>query len=195
VEKAAQRKLTMRKVILNLAVSLDGFIEGPNGEYDWCLMDQDYGLTEFFEQIDTLFLGRKSYELISSTGDINHFSANKMYVFSNTLAEVQHDNVEVISGADFVADVNAIKNEAGKSIWLFGGANLVSSFMASGLVDEFLLSIHPVILGGGKALFQSITERTGLQLAETIPYSSGLVQLRYLVLPKFDLSKVPGLGY
>jgi dihydrofolate reductase len=185
----------MRKVILNLAVSLDGFIEGPNGEYDWCLMDQDYGLTEFFEQIDTLFLGRKSYELISSTGDINHFSANKMYVFSNTLAEVQHDNVEVISVADFVADVKAIKNQEGKSIWLFGGASLVSGFMANGLVDEFLLSIHPVILGGGKALFQSITERTGLQLVETIPYSSGLVQLRYLVLPKFDLNNVPGVGY
>ncbi len=185
----------MRKVILNLAVSLDGFIEGPNGEYDWCLMDQDYGLTEFFGSVDTLFLGRKSYELLSSTGEISHFSTKKMYVFSDTLAEVVHDNVEIISGANFVADVNAIKNQEGKSIWLFGGASLLSSFMANGLADEFLLSIHPVLLGGGKALFQSISGRTGLQLAETIPYSSGLVQLRYQLLPKFDLNNIAGANY
>lgn len=185
----------MRKVILNLAVSLDGFIEGPNGEYDWCLMDQDYGLTEFFGDIDTLFLGRKSYELISTTGDINHFNTNKMYVFSDTLAEMQHDNIEIISSTSFVDDVHAIKNEAGKNIWLFGGAALVSSFMENRLIDEFLLSVHPTILGGGKALFQAITERTDLQLIETIPYSSGLVQLRYQILPKFDLDKIAGIGY
>ncbi|OKS88833.1 dihydrofolate reductase family protein [Mucilaginibacter polytrichastri] len=185
----------MRKVILNLAVSLDGFIEGPNGEYDWCLMDQDYGLTEFFHSVDTLFVGRKSYELLNSTGEISHFSTKKIYVFSDILAEVVHDNVEVISGANFVADVNAIKNQEGDSIWLFGGASLLSSFMANNLVDEFLLSIHPVLLGGGKALFQGITERTGLQLVETIPYASGLIQLRYQLLPKFDLNNVPGAGY
>jgi dihydrofolate reductase len=185
----------MRKVILNLAVSLDGFIEGPNGEYDWCLMDQDYGLTEFFNSVDALFIGRKSYELLTSTGEISHFTAKKVYVFSDTLAEVTHDNVEIISGANFVADVNAIKNQEGESIWLFGGASLLSSFMANALVDEFLLSIHPVLLGGGKALFQSIAERTGLQLIETIPYSSGLVQLRYQLLPKFDLNNIAGAGY
>ncbi|WCT12129.1 dihydrofolate reductase family protein [Mucilaginibacter jinjuensis] len=185
----------MRKVILNLAVSLDGFIEGPNGEYDWCLMDQDYGLTEFWDSIDTLFVGRKSYELLTNTGEISHFSSAKMYVFSDTLAEVQHDNVEIISGANLVEDVNAIKNQEGKSIWFFGGASLLSSFMANGLVDEFLLSIHPILLGGGKALFQSITERTDLQLVETIPYSSGLVQLRYQLLPKFDLNNIAGADY
>ena len=63
----------MRKVILNLAVSLDGFIEGPDGEYDWCFADQDYGMTEFFEDTDTVFMGRKSYDLIASAGDLNAF--------------------------------------------------------------------------------------------------------------------------
>lgn len=185
----------MRKVILNLAVSLDGFIEGPNGEYDWCLMDQDYGLTDFWNSIDTLFVGRKSYELLTTTGEISHFNSAKIYVFSDTLAEVEHDNVEIVSGADLVADVSAIKNQDGKSIWLFGGASLLSSFMANGLVDEFLLSVHPVLLGGGKPLFQSIKARTGLQLTETVPYSSGLVQLRYTVLPKFDLNNIAGSDY
>ena len=59
----------MRKVILGLAVSLDSFIEGPNGEYDWCLTDQDYGLSDFFKRADTLFIGRKTYELMLSVGD------------------------------------------------------------------------------------------------------------------------------
>lgn len=59
----------MRKVVLGLAVSLDGFIEGPNGEFDWCFTDQDYGLTEFFAEIDALFMGRKSYELAQKLGD------------------------------------------------------------------------------------------------------------------------------
>ena len=74
----------MRNVILNLAVSLDGFIEGPNGEYDWCFTDQDYGMTEFLQRTDTIFLGRKSYELLMST-EINPFPDMKKYVFSRTL--------------------------------------------------------------------------------------------------------------
>lgn len=182
----------MRKVILNLAVSLDGFIEGPNGEYDWCFADQDYGLEEFIGGMDTIFMGRKSYELISGSGDIAHLLKNKIYVFSDTLSEAAFDNVEIIAGANLINDVNGIKEQDGNDIWLFGGANLVSSFLANGLVDEFLLSIHPVLLGGGKPLFESVKERTSLNLVETIPYSSGLVQLRYQVLPKVDLSGIAG---
>lgn len=182
----------MRKVILNLAVSLDGFIEGPNGEYDWCMVDQDYGMTDFLSRIDTLFMGRKSYELVNTAGDIGMFAASKIYVFSNTLTEIAHENVEVISGADFAWDVNNIRMQEGSGIWLFGGASLVSSFLASNLIDEFILSVHPVLLGGGIPLFQAVKERAGLELVETVPYPSGLVQLRYLVLPKFDLSKVAG---
>lgn len=183
----------MRKVILNLAVSLDGFIEGPNGEYDWCLNDQDYGLTEFWNNIDTILIGRKSYELLISTNDLNMFLMNnRMFVFSDSLAEIKHDQIEVISSVNFADEVRAIREQDGKDIWLFGGASLVSTFMEHRLIDEFLLSVHPVLLGSGKPLFQSIKERTNLQLTETIPYSSGLVQLRYQLLPKFDLSKVAG---
>lgn len=186
----------MRKVILNLAVSLDGFIEGPNGEYDWCLNDQDYGLTEFWESIDTVLIGRRSYELLVSTNDINMFLTGKrMFVFSDSLPEITHDQIEVISSASFAADVNSIKEQEGKDIWMFGGASLVSAFMEHGLIDEFLLSVHPVLLGNGKPLFQSIKERTNLQFIEAIPYSSGLVQLRYHLLPKFDLNKVAGSDY
>lgn len=87
----------MRKVILSLAVSLDGFIEGPNGEYDWCLTDQDYGMAGFFKRIDSLFIGRRSYELTQSMGDIpmEGFPKMKEYIFSNTIQSVRQGAVLV----------------------------------------------------------------------------------------------------
>jgi dihydrofolate reductase len=90
----------MRKVVLNLAVSLDGFIEGPNGEYDWCLTDQDYGMTEFFTRTNTIFIGRQSYEMIAGAEDEYFPTIQKIYVFSDTLKSVQNAKVEVITSAE-----------------------------------------------------------------------------------------------
>src|SRR5206468_11515903 len=78
---------SMRKIILNVAVSLDGFIEGPNGEFDWCLTDQDYGMKEFLDRTDAIFFGRKSYELLQSM-EPNAYPKKKKYVFSRTLKSV-----------------------------------------------------------------------------------------------------------
>lgn len=177
----------MRKIILNLAVSLDGFIEGPNGEYDWCLADQDYGMTEFLNKSDAIFIGRKSYELLMST-DPEMFGALKMYVFSDTLQSSQNPNTEIIKSADFKSRIETIRNETGGNIWLFGGASLVSAFIDQGLITEFMLSVHPIILGAGKLLFTGSKERTELILLSSEQFSSGLVQLRYAIKPKFDLS-------
>jgi dihydrofolate reductase len=182
----------MRKIILNLAVSLDGFIEGPNGEYDWCLNDQDYGLTDFFNASDAIFIGRKSYELILST-DPGMFAAIKMYVFSDTLDEQQADNVEIIRSADFLSRVDEIRQQEGKNIWLFGGASLVSAFIEHNLISELLLSVHPIILGAGRPLFADIKERVNLILLGSEPFSSGLIQLRYAMKPKFDLGMLEGM--
>src|SRR5215831_14635414 len=102
----------MRKVILNLALSLDSLIEGPNGEYDWCFNDQDYGLTDFFKRIDTIFFGRKSYELVLQNND-GYFDSKRWYVFSTTLNEVERTNATLIS-KDVATAVNKIKNEPGK---------------------------------------------------------------------------------
>jgi dihydrofolate reductase len=166
----------MRKIILNLAVSLDGFIEGPNGEFDWCFDDQDYGLEAFFNSIDTIFMGRKSYELVKRMGD-DHYKDKKIYVFSRTLKEVASS--EELVAENLEEQVKQIKQSAGKNIWLFGGASLISSFINSHLIDEYMLSVHPIILGGGKPLFIDVKDRTLLKLQEAIPYSSGLVQLIY----------------
>lgn len=169
----------MRKVILQLAVSLDGYIEGPNGEFDWCFTDDDYGMSAFFKRIDSIFIGRKSYELTLSMGGSAPpgFPALKEYVFSNSLKKVTGDRV-IING-NFLEKVNKIKALPGKDIWLFGGAELVTFFINNNLVDEMSLAIHPIILGAGKPLFQNITNRKELKLAETRTYPSGLIMISY----------------
>lgn len=179
----------MRKVILDVAVSLDGLIEGPNGEYDWCFSDQDYGLTDFIRSVDAVFYGRKSYELFSkqipdtvqSEADKELWRAilsKKAYVFSRTLTRVD-DNVTLIR-ENIKDEILKIKNQPGNDIWLYGGASLVTSLVNLGLVDEFRLAVHPIILGAGKQLFQDMKQRVGLQLIDTKVYSSGLVFMRYL---------------
>ncbi|MVM31236.1 dihydrofolate reductase [Spirosoma sp. HMF4905] len=170
----------MRNVILCVAVTLDGYIEGPNGEYDWCFTDQDYGMTAFLDRIDALFVGRKSYELLKNPDEAasNYsFPGYKKYVFSNTLTEVD-DEVELVRG-DIKAQVNELKNQPGKDIWLFGGADLTASFLREGLVDELLLAIHPIILGSGKLLFTTTTDRIKLTLIDSKTYSTGLVSVSY----------------
>jgi dihydrofolate reductase len=174
----------MRKVILNLAASLDGFIEGPNGEYDWCFTDHHYGMKEFFKRTDAIFLGRKSYELVTKTG-AGYFGNRKIYVFSKTLTEAK-DKKAIIINTDIKAAVNKIRKEPGKDIWLFGGASLVTTFINEGLVDELMLAVHPILLGNGKALFQNIQQQTKLQLTDAKTFSSGLVQLFYTPALKGD---------
>lgn len=170
--------MTMRKIVLGLAVSLDGFIEGPQGEYDWCFTDQDYGLSDFFKSIDTIFMGRKSYELAQQTADSNPWKGMKTYVFSNTLKSIDDKDVELISG-NISKRVNELRAQPGKNIWLFGGAELLTSFVNNIWVDEYWLSVHPIVLGAGKPLFQNITTRKKLVLIESKIYETGLVSLRY----------------
>ncbi len=168
----------MRKLILGVAVSLDSFIEGPNGDYDWCLTDQDYGLKEFFKRIDTIFVGRKTYEMSSEMeGGPAGFPKFKEYVFSTTLDKVKGG--ATLIKEDIKIEVEKIKNEKGKDIWLFGGANLTTSLMNLGLVDELSLAVHPILLGGGKPLFNNIKDRIKLTLVDTKKYSTGLVSLTY----------------
>ncbi len=170
----------MRKIVLQLAVSLDGYIEGPNGEFDWCFTDQDYGMSEFFKRIDSTFMGRKSYELVLAMESEAPpgFPKMKEYVFSTTMSNTK-EGVILIRG-DIKNEVEKIKKEKGKDIWLFGGAELISSLMNLQLVDEIILAVHPVVLGSGKALFKDIKERTWLTLTSHKIYPNGLVFLTYV---------------
>lgn len=175
----------MRKLILGLAVTLDGYIEGPNGEYDWCFTDQDYGLSEFFTRVDTIFIGRKSYELAQQHADNNNgetipgMPPMTEYVFSKTLKTVKEG--AVLISEDSIGQARRIKEQPGKDIWLYGGAELSDTLMAEGLVDELWLSVHPILLGSGKALFRMQHHRTKLTLLKSKTYETGLVSLWYSV--------------
>lgn len=177
-----------RRVILDLAVTLDGFIEGPNGEVDWCIMESDMGFTNFLNQIDTILYGRKSYDLWGQYIPKNDDSDNekeiwklvhskKKYVFSRTQKE--SDNQAILINDNIVEEVNKLKKKPGRDIWLYGGASLITTFIKLGLVDEFRLSVHPVILGEGKPLFIDIKEKVNLRLIDTKRFYSGVVQLCY----------------
>jgi len=177
-----------RRVILDLAVTLDGFIEGKNGEVDWCIMDTDMGFTNFFNEIDTILYGRKSYDLwgqyIPQDEDSDNekeiwklVHSKEKYVFSRT--QIDTDNQAIFINENILEEINKVKNKPGKDIWLYGGASLITTFINLGLVDEFRLSIHPVILGEGKPLFIDIKQRVNLKLVNTRTFSSGVVQLIY----------------
>ena len=168
--------LKTRTIILNVAVSLDGFIEGPRGEIDWCFVDQDYGMKAFMKRIDAVFMGRKSYELVMKMEGKNPYPNMTTYVFSKTLEDKK--GMVVVRG-DLKKEVEKIRSMKGNDIWLFGGANLVTSFINLNLVDELQLAIHPILLGAGKPLFQGVDKRIGYTLKDSRTYSTGLVQVFY----------------
>ena len=168
----------MRKVVLRLAVSLDGFIEGPNGEYDWCIPNPEYDFNEFFNRFDSIFVGRNTYQMSSEMeGGPSGFPKFKEYIFSTTLGKVK-DGATLIKD-NIKTEVEKIKNEKGRDIWLFGGAGLATSLMNLGLIDELSIAVYPVLLGGGKPLFSNIKDRISLTLLNTKSYSTEVVSLTY----------------
>lgn len=175
-----------RRVLLDLAVSLDGFIEGKNGEIDWCIMEPDMNFDEFLDGIDTILYGRKSYDLwgqyVPEEGAPKEehdfwkqINSKEKIVFSRTK---NGDDAVYIQG-DIPGTIARLKNQPGGDIWLYGGAGLITTFVNEGLVDEFRLSVHPVVLGEGKPLFTDVRERLDLKLAGTRSFPSGVVQLIY----------------
>lgn len=166
----------MRKVVLNLAVTLDGYIAGPNGEYDWCLTDDDYGMTDFLKSVDTTLMGGRSYREIIKFGPPYPEFTN--YVFTRTEKNEPHNNIVFVSG-DIPEFVRSLKHKKGKNIWLFGGSEIIHPLIEEDLVDEMMLAIHPLLLGGGLPLFKKLSDRKPFQLSDTITYPSGLVQLIY----------------
>lgn len=178
----------MRKIILDLAVTLDGFIEGSNGEVDWCIMDDEMDFNTFLANIDTILYGRISYDLwgqyqpdnSASTAMQDVFTAihtKHKVVFSKTV-KVKDENVRVIS-TDIEQQVRSLKRQPGKDIWLYGGAKLITTFIDLNLIDEYRLSVHPIVLGKGKPIFDNIRKRINLILTQTRVFKSGVIQLCY----------------
>lgn len=173
----------MRKLIVGFAMSMDGYIEGPNGEYDWITHDPEQfkDLGAFWKKTDAMFYGRKTYEAVikqqTSKGGKNPFSHMKHYVFSKSLPSVQKDFI-LING-DLEAEVLRLKGEPGKDIAVFGGAELACSLINLNLIDELVLVICPILLGSGKPFFSAVNGRKYYNLKEAKTYPSGLVSLTY----------------
>lgn len=181
----------MRKIILDLAVTLDGFIEGPNGEIDWLAKDEDtdFGdiLAGILADIDTIFYGRVSYDKwgnyypnenasqkLKEAYDLLH--SKTKYVFSTTKT---NDGKAIFINSNIKERVLEIVQPPGKNIWLYGGGKLITTFINLGLVDVYRLAVHPVILGSGKPLFKDIKARVGLKLSDVKTSKSGVVLLSY----------------
>ncbi len=167
----------MRKVIHFVAMSLDGYIAGPEGEVDWLFMDQDYGMKRFFASIDTALIGRKTFEFMLGQGMRSYPGASN-YVFSRTLRADDHPEVNLVS-ENAAATVAALRAREGKDIWLVGGGGLLRTLLDAELVDELVVAVHPVLLGRGIPLLPPREAAVPLDLARVEPYDTGLVTLHY----------------
>ena len=188
----------MRKVISAMQMSLDGFIEGPNGELDWIENWEDS--YDLMEQVDTCVLGAAMYPgyeqywtsiladpkaLLPFTGkvatpgeiDYAHFADRTPHiVLSSTLKQVAWRTARIEPRVDALL---RLKQQPGKDIYVVGGAALVGSLMNKGWIDELRLTVHPVALGQGKALFDALSQRQRLALVEARPLKAGLVSMIY----------------
>lgn len=173
----------MRPVRYNVAASLDGYIAGPHGEFDWIPNDPTVDFGAIFARVDTVLLGRRSYELTLQMGGGAWPAGARIYVFSRTLRKEDHPAVTMVAD-DAAGVVAALRNEEGNGdIWLFGGGALFASLLAAGQVDRVEVTVVPVLLGGGVPLLPAPAKRTPLTLIDTRAYPSGMMTLSYSVAP------------
>lgn len=186
----------MRKVKYSVGVSLDGYIAASDGSVDWLqratsrgAKGEDFGMSEFFKSIDTVLMGRKTYEVAVKLGMAKSgYPKMKNYIFSRTLAPGERDGVEFVSGglAEFVADLKA---KRGKDIWLCGGGELAREALREGAVDEIMLGVVPMLIGAGLPAFPPGFPETELGLVECKQYKGGVITLTYAVV-KTDTPRI-----
>jgi dihydrofolate reductase len=169
-----------RRLRYSVAVSLDGFIAGPNGEYDWIVMDPSIDFAAMYKEYDTAVMGRKTYQLVTAQGGHGAMPGLDVVVFSRTLPPATYPGVRIVNDdpSDVVA---ALKAKPGRDIWLFGGGALFRSLLDAGLVDTVEVAVVPVLLGSGVPLLpRGASTKLVLADQKTLP-SSGIVALSYSV--------------
>jgi dihydrofolate reductase len=169
----------MRKVVYGGAMSLDGFIAGPDGEYDWIVMDPDIDFAALMGRFDTFLIGRRTFDAMRRMGGAAPPTPGiRNYVFSRTLKP--EDCPQATLCADAAPVVAELRKEPGKDIALFGGGDLFRSLLAAGLVDEVSVNVVPVLLGGGIPFLPPPADRAKLKLKQHRIYEkTGTVGLEY----------------
>lgn len=184
----------MRKIVAGLHTTFDGIMSGPAGDEDNMVSWGMPGITDstpdfqsFFQEFDTILLGRITYDGLSQfwpfqSGEFaDLMNKTPKIVFSRMLPKVQwgsFDNISLIN-KNVETEVKKRKEQDGKDMIIFASSKLIQSFTNAGLIDEYRIVVHPVILGSGKRLFDNIQGRHGLRLESTKPYNSGAILLRY----------------
>jgi len=185
----------MRKLKLQVQLSIDGYVAGPNGEMDWLTWNWDDELKNYVSELtasmDTILLGRKMTDgfiahfesIISNPADPSYEFAKIMLdtpkvVFSKTLTESAWENTILATG-DIVEEVNKLKDRPGKDIIVYGGAGFVSSLVKHNLIDEYHLFLNPVIVGNGLTIFKSVEQKIGLEVIKSTAFSCGIVVNTY----------------
>ena len=170
----------MRALKYYVACTVDGFIAHADGSFDGFLSDGEH-VVDFFESyksFDTVLMGRKTYDVGLREGKTNPYPTLRSYVFSRAMKASPDPNVTLIS-QDAVEVVRGLRSEAGKDIWLCGGADLATTFFRASLIDELVLKVNPVLFGAGIPLFAGAIQQSALQLVDSKVYGNGVVLLRY----------------
>jgi dihydrofolate reductase len=179
----------VRQLRYSVAASLDGFIAGTNGEFDWITIDPEIDFAAMYAGVSGLVMGRRSYEVMAATGGPEG-PPLPTYVYSRTLPEGERDGVTVVREA--VPHVALLKRADGKPLWLWGGATLFRELAGAGLVDAVEVAIIPILLGDGIPLFGAPSHRVPLKLRRHRLYqASGTMVLEYDVVNAGHSSGVP----
>jgi dihydrofolate reductase len=168
----------MRKIILFIASSLDGYIARENGDVDWLPESAVSGYDDFYKSVDTVILGKKTYAQVLTFGDYPYKDKKSFVITRNNNCE-NEDNIKFVNDVEKL--VKNIRSSTGANVWLVGGAEIISAFMNFKFVDELVLSIIPVVLGSGIPLFKNIQKDAKLELIKTTTYDA-LVEMHYKIL-------------
>ena len=172
----------MRQLRYSVAASLDGFIAGPNGEFDWIPIDPEIDFAGLYASFSGLVMGRRSYDVYVSTGG-GVGPELPVYVYSRSLPEGERDGV--IFSRDAVSHVRRLKESDGKPLWLWGGGDLFRELAQAGLVDGVDVAVIPIVLGGGLPLMAAPGTRLPLKLTSQRAYAAtGTLMLTYDVSPQ-----------
>jgi dihydrofolate reductase len=173
----------MRRVRYNVAASLDGFIADAAGGFDWIPHDAAVDFAAIVARVDTVLLGRRSFEVVRAAGAPPWGPTMRVYVFSRTLRPTAYPGVTIVA-SDATGVVESLRREPGDGeIWLFGGGQLFAGLLAAGQVDAVEVTIVPILLGAGVPLAGAGCPRARLRLITSHEYPSGMVSLQYAVAP------------